>query len=277
MADFLTTRGLSHQIEEIIKNARSHIYLVTPYIQLSPTIIARLKHAAEKDIEINIIYGKSDLNPKEQKAIDTINCNLFYLDKLHAKCYANDHEALISTMNLYTYSEVNNYEVGVLLGQRKDRKALRDCMEEIEVLLKTAQPIKVKQGFQPKEHSTQDEIKEAWHKRLREEYPDTTFIIGEYNTIEANDFPLQGIDFSTKYGFASLSLNNGRRRWQISEERKKHTSMNLLNDYRVFWKEDKVHLYGGNTTTTLRESLDYCIRGLRKITEVLKETETKLN
>jgi hypothetical protein len=39
MAEFLTTTGISHKIENIILNAKKNLILVSPYLKISKTFI----------------------------------------------------------------------------------------------------------------------------------------------------------------------------------------------------------------------------------------------
>ena len=61
-----------------------------------------------------VIYGKNELRPEENnwlRSMDSIKTG--FLQDLHAKCYMNEEEALVTSMNLYEYSQVNNYEMGI--------------------------------------------------------------------------------------------------------------------------------------------------------------------
>ena len=44
----------------------------------------------------------------------------------HAKLYMNEEFAVISSMNLYEYSQVNNGELGVLCGRKEDHAEFKD-------------------------------------------------------------------------------------------------------------------------------------------------------
>lgn len=52
MAEFLTTIGISHHIERIIKKAENQLVLVSPYLQLSPILMTRLEDASNRNIKI---------------------------------------------------------------------------------------------------------------------------------------------------------------------------------------------------------------------------------
>ena len=43
-----------------------------------------------------------------------------YCKNLHAKCYLNGNRALLTSMNLYEFSQVNNHEIGVLVVREEE-------------------------------------------------------------------------------------------------------------------------------------------------------------
>jgi hypothetical protein len=79
MAEFLTTNGIAHKIENIIQNAQSELILVSPYLKLTKTFYERLEDTSRKQIEINIIYGKDELKPNEKNSLAELNkIKLYY-------------------------------------------------------------------------------------------------------------------------------------------------------------------------------------------------------
>ena len=64
-----------------------------------------------------------------------LNCNVFFKKNLHAKCYANENSAIVTSLNLYNYSEMNNREFGVLLSKVNDSIAYRKCIKEIQSIV----------------------------------------------------------------------------------------------------------------------------------------------
>lgn len=114
MNKVIPTRGISHRIEEIISKAEKKIILVTPFLKITQEYYTRLIQASEKGVEITVLYGKKELDEEQEKMLlDIDSLELRYLKNLHAKVYLNESEGGISSMNLYRYSEVNNFELGV--------------------------------------------------------------------------------------------------------------------------------------------------------------------
>jgi len=136
MAEFLTTYATSHHIEKIIKGAISKLVLVSPYLQLSRTFFERLKDASAKGVSIKIIYGKSELRDDQMKQLAELKgLELFYFENLHAKCYMNENTMVITSMNMYDFSEKNNREMGVLIEREKDTQVFKDAMDETKSII----------------------------------------------------------------------------------------------------------------------------------------------
>jgi len=131
MAKFLTTKGTSSCIEDIIRNAKDELVLVSPYLRLSEKFFQRLKEADRQNVKIYLIYGKNKLKPEEKRQLQQLkNLSLYFCKELHAKCYFNEETMVITSMNMYEYSENNNWEMGVLVSKKEDRDIFDDVVKE---------------------------------------------------------------------------------------------------------------------------------------------------
>ena len=139
MANFLRTTGIIHEIEELIVNAKVKLIILSPYIRMADIIIERLKGKENKNIEIIFVYGKKELNTNELKKIKSLsNIQLFFNKNLHGKFYANEDNAIITSMNLYEFSERNNREFGISVNKKIDSKIFQESMEEVDSIIKNA-------------------------------------------------------------------------------------------------------------------------------------------
>jgi hypothetical protein len=140
MAKFLTTHGIGYYIEEVIQGAKRELTLITPYLQLSPVLLDRLKDADRRRVQVRIVYGKNELKAEEHaKLAELERLALFYLENLHAKCYANEELAVVGSMNMYQFSEKTNREMGVLLSRSEDASAFADARREMESIVAAAE------------------------------------------------------------------------------------------------------------------------------------------
>jgi hypothetical protein len=136
MAKFLTTNGNANYIEELMKEAKASLTLITPYLKLTPNFIQRLKDVDGDGIKITLIYGKEQMKPSESETLFKLkNLEIYYFHNLHAKCYHNNDKLIITSMNLLEYSEKNNREMGVLFDSKEDEVIFKEALKEIKSIL----------------------------------------------------------------------------------------------------------------------------------------------
>lgn len=122
MAKFLKGNELNSELEKLFEKAEGQIVLISPYIKLHNRYASTLLTKKEDPyIEIIIVFGKNedDLS-KSMKEEDFNffkefpNIEIRYEKSLHAKYYANESSAILTSMNLYNFSQDNNIEAGVM-------------------------------------------------------------------------------------------------------------------------------------------------------------------
>jgi phosphatidylserine/phosphatidylglycerophosphate/cardiolipin synthase-like enzyme len=142
MAKFLTTTGTSYHIEDLIIKAQHKLVLVSPFLQLSKTLLERLADATKRGVKIKIIYGKDELKPNEKNSLAELNnLKLFYLENLHAKCYFSESEMVITSMNMYQFSEKNNREMGVYIDSKSDKELFDQAVKETSSIIEHSRVI----------------------------------------------------------------------------------------------------------------------------------------
>lgn len=122
MAKFLTGNKLNSEVEGILEKAYVQLILISPYIKLHERYISVLKSKKDEyDLEIIVVFGKNEDDVSKSMKIEDIrfftefpNIEIRHEKRLHAKYYANESSALITSMNLYSYSQDNNIEAGIL-------------------------------------------------------------------------------------------------------------------------------------------------------------------
>ena len=133
MAEFLTTEGVSYGLTNIIREAREFIWLVSPFINPSDRLKERIDDTQQSGIRVSLIYGKKQRQRgKESWFTSRKWISTYYYEELHAKCYLNESKALITSMNLVEYSELNNREMGIVISLEKDPDLYNQILEEVE-------------------------------------------------------------------------------------------------------------------------------------------------
>ena len=144
MVRFLTTTGVSHQLEEIIKNAADRLFLISPYLQVNRRIRELLEDQDRQKLDIRLVYRDRKLQPEENEWIESMSSiHTSYCQSLHAKCYLNEKQALITSMNLYEYSQVNNDEMGLLVSAEEEPDLYDEIYKECRRILRNAEEIRV--------------------------------------------------------------------------------------------------------------------------------------
>lgn len=141
MAKFLTTNGINYVLEEIIKTAKERIVLVSPYLKLNPRIKELLSDGYRPDLDIQILYGKKELEGPERQWLNTVpHIRASFCQNLHAKCYLNENLCVITSLNLHLYSQQNNNEMGVMVKRGTDQQMFFEVTAEVDRLLRISEP-----------------------------------------------------------------------------------------------------------------------------------------
>lgn len=73
----------------------------------------------------------------------TRNVRTSFCQNLHAKCYLNETSAIITSMNLYDFSQVNNNEMGVFLQRDSEAELYREAYEEAQRLIRISEEVRL--------------------------------------------------------------------------------------------------------------------------------------
>jgi len=144
MAKFLTTSGITFHLEGLIKAAREKLILISPFLKVNERLRQLLEDKDRDKIDIRVVYGKNELQPEENNWLKSkASVRSSFCKNLHAKCFLNESEALITSMNLYEFSQVNNEEMGVLVSKADDPALYASVYEEVMRLIRISEEIRV--------------------------------------------------------------------------------------------------------------------------------------
>ncbi len=139
MAEFLNTSKAYAEIEDIINKTRSKVVLISPYIKIPELLFDRLKYIDGKRIRIVVVCREGDLKADVRSDLKQLkNLELRFDENLHAKCFYNEESMVISSLNLYDYSQQNNREMGILLRLKDDHNVFNEARIEAEYIVDRA-------------------------------------------------------------------------------------------------------------------------------------------
>ena len=144
MAKFLNTTGVSYHLEELIKGTKDKLILISPYLQFTDRIKEHLSNLNIQKRDIRIVYRENKLQMDENNWLESqIGIRTSICKNLHAKCYINENEAIITSMNLYEFSQMNNNEMGIHITKAQDPDLYNDALQEVQRLLTISEEIRV--------------------------------------------------------------------------------------------------------------------------------------
>lgn len=166
MAKFLNTSATNYFLEELIKNAKDRLILISPFLKLNDRIKQLLSDKNRLKIDVRIVYGKSELQPEEIAWLNELSyVRTSFCKNLHAKCYLNEELCIVTSLNLYEFSQVNNNEMGVLFRRSEDSALYRDAYEESQRIIRISEEVRISLERVPSSE-TQDSADVDKHNKL---------------------------------------------------------------------------------------------------------------
>lgn len=144
MAKFLDTTGVSYHLQQIINQAQDTLILISPYLKINERLRQSLDDKDRMKIDIRIIYGKNELQPDQINWLKSLQfVRTSFCKNLHAKCYLNESEAIITSMNLYEFSQVNNQEMGIYVTKADDPQLYDEIYNEARRLIRISDEVRL--------------------------------------------------------------------------------------------------------------------------------------
>ncbi len=120
--------------------------IVSPYLKISTQTKHYLKSIDKKKVPSVIIFrtgenGKKNVSDDDLAFFKELNYLQYrQCDNLHSKCYLNEKEGLITSMNLHEYSQTHNWEMGILFSLQDDPEIYKNVIKELRHLVTQAKP-----------------------------------------------------------------------------------------------------------------------------------------
>ena len=202
MSTFLTTKGISLYMQEIIKKAKKRLVLISPYIKIDQDLKEHLQDKAKANVDIHLVYGKKQPDSQEISWLESITLiKVSFRKNLHAKCYLNENDALVTSMNLYESSQNKNDEMGILVSRAEDSDLYDSISKEADRLVRLSnkrtanfKPLKNSEILQRTNTSSNETPKKAYCIRCKSSIqfnlrkPYCRDCSKEWNNIKKNKF-----------------------------------------------------------------------------------------
>ncbi|MEY2563245.1 MAG: hypothetical protein QOH88_1438 [Verrucomicrobiota bacterium] len=130
MAEFLDTTAISYHLERLLKTAKRRIVLISPYLKLRPRVRQLIEDAARLGVQIQIVYGKKEQCDEVALLKAMTRVSVTFCRNVHAKCYLNEDFGMVTSLNLYDFSQANNQEMGILFGKLTEPDLYQSVSQE---------------------------------------------------------------------------------------------------------------------------------------------------
>lgn len=132
--ELLTAHHLPYRVVNIIENAQEFVVLVTAYLSSWTHLDHSIKNTIARGVPVSLVMrapdgAKRDREKREEeaKALEALGVKVHFVERLHAKAYVNEKEAIVTSFNLVSGSN-ESIELGVLI---QDQGLVRDCISKI--------------------------------------------------------------------------------------------------------------------------------------------------
>ena len=167
MPKFLNTSATTYYLEELIKNSRERLWLISTYLKLNERIKELLEDKDRLKIDVRIVYGKSELQPAEVNWLKNLHyIRTSYCHNLHAKCYISEGACIITSLNLYEFSQINNNEMGILLIRRDDATTYKEAYDEAQRIIRISEEVKISLDVVEKTEEFAEEASDKQYNHL---------------------------------------------------------------------------------------------------------------
>lgn len=93
---------------------------------------------------LRIVFGKAELQPEDIAWLRNLEfVRTSYCKHLHAKCYLSEQGCIITSMNLYEFSQINNNEMGILVFKNQDSELYKDAFEEAQRIVRISEEFRL--------------------------------------------------------------------------------------------------------------------------------------
>ena len=134
---YLDCTSISSELMQLINEAKENLTFITYSLRINELIQDKLAYKAANtpNLKLSIIYGNTQINNNDIYWIKQIpNLVVYQKKNLHAKCYLNEHKAIITSLNLYDYSQSHNLEMGFLFSKEENEEEWEKLMADVQYI-----------------------------------------------------------------------------------------------------------------------------------------------
>jgi phosphatidylserine/phosphatidylglycerophosphate/cardiolipin synthase-like enzyme len=120
----LTDGAVYSKMRELISDAEEQLFIVSPFIDPTGDFVRQILEAAGRKVDVNIWFRRDKLADYRTKGwcrdLLAAKLKLGTVEKLHSKIYANEKTIILTSMNFYSSSGENSFEIGIVFESDHD-------------------------------------------------------------------------------------------------------------------------------------------------------------
>lgn len=111
--EIINSNEIGAKISTLIAESNEKFCAVTPFVRISEwkKIIISIERAKARNVSINFFVR--EINQTDYEALTKIGVEIFVIKGWHTKLYFNEKEVIISSMNLYEFSDLNSIDIAI--------------------------------------------------------------------------------------------------------------------------------------------------------------------
>lgn len=119
-------KQISGEIMTLLDEADKEVIIVSPFVQVSEwkKLERTFENLKSRNVSVKFFYRKG--NETAQTEIEGLGFNAIPIENLHCKIYYNEKSAIVSSMNLYKYSDENSLDIAYKTEKEQEFKELRE-------------------------------------------------------------------------------------------------------------------------------------------------------
>ncbi len=124
--EIINPNEIGSKISTLIVESKVKFIAVTPYIDVSnwKKILINIENAIERKVSIDFYYR--EIKDVDFNVLNKLGIKLFKIKGLHTKMYFNENEMIISSMNLYEFSDLHSIEIAIFYSNLENYNKLFD-------------------------------------------------------------------------------------------------------------------------------------------------------
>ena len=128
--EIINPNEIGAKISTLVSESKKRFIAVSPYIGLKDwkKVLLNLERAQKRNVSIDFYYR--EIRDEDFHALRNIGVKLFKIPGLHTKLYFNDDEFVVTSMNLYEYSDLHSVDIGIHYKDPESYRKLFDYFQK---------------------------------------------------------------------------------------------------------------------------------------------------